>query len=121
MQTPHNPTSALLSSRYQDEQIKTSAPPPPGSVWCMKISPSLKNHVMTQHRHSRTAEKIEDARGEGRTAFIGYLSAGLPRIDESIEEAVDLWNNGANVIEIRLPNSDPFMDGEVIQRASSQA
>src|SRR5699024_4250506 len=60
MQTPHKPTSALLSSRYQDEAIKTSALPPPGSVWCQKISLSLENNVMTQHIHSRTAEKIEE-------------------------------------------------------------
>ena len=76
---------------------------------------------MTQHIHSRTAEKIEEARADGRTAFIGYLPAGYPSIDASIEAAVALGNNGADVIEIGLPYSDPVMDGEVIQKATNQA
>src|SRR5699024_2638176 len=95
--------------------------PPPGSVWCQKISLSLENNVMTQHIHSRTAEKIEEARADGRTAFIGYLPAGYPSIDASIEPAVALGNNGANVIDIALPYSDPVSDGEASQTATSQS
>src|SRR5699024_12164047 len=76
---------------------------------------------MTEQIRSRSAEKIEQARAEGRTAFIGYLPAGYPSIDESIEAAVQLCNNGADIIEIGLPYSDPVMDGEVIQKATSQA
>src|SRR5699024_3600067 len=53
--------------------------------------------------------------------LIGYLPAGYPSIDASIEAAVALGNNGADVIEIGLPYSDPVMDGEVIQKATSQA
>lgn len=76
---------------------------------------------MTEQIRSLTAEKIEQAREEGRTAFIGYLPAGYPSIEESIEAAVQLGNNGADIIEIGLPYSDPVMDGEVIQHATSQA
>lgn len=76
---------------------------------------------MTDNIRSLTAEKIEQARTEGRTAFIGYLPAGYPTIHDSIEAAVELGNNGADIIEIGLPYSDPVMDGEVIQKATSQA
>jgi len=76
---------------------------------------------MSEQIHSRTAEKIEQARAEGRTAFIGYLPAGYPSIEESIEAAVQLGNNGADIIEIGLPYSDPVMDGEVIQKATTEA
>lgn len=76
---------------------------------------------MTDTIRSLTAEKIEQARAEGRTAFIGYLPAGYPTIEDSIEAAVELGNNGADIIEIGLPYSDPVMDGEVIQQATAEA
>lgn len=76
---------------------------------------------MSETIRSLTAQKIEQARAEGRTAFIGYLPAGFPTIEESIEAAVELGNNGADIIEIGLPYSDPVMDGEVIQKATAQA
>ena len=76
---------------------------------------------MTEQIRSLTSDKIEQARSEGRTAFIGYLPAGYPSIEDSIEAAVELGNNGADIIEIGLPYSDPVMDGEVIQQATSQA
>lgn len=76
---------------------------------------------MTDNIRSLTATKIEQARDEGRTAFIGYLPAGYPTIEDSIEAAVELGNNGADIIEIGLPYSDPVMDGEVIQQATAQA
>ena len=76
---------------------------------------------MSEQIRSLTAQKIEQARAEGRTAFIGYLPAGYPSVEESIEAAVQLGNNGADIIEIGLPYSDPVMDGEVIQQATGQA
>lgn len=69
---------------------------------------------------SLTTEAIERARSEGRTALIGYLPAGYPSVEESIEAAVELGRNGADVIEIGIPYSDPVMDGPVIQAATSQ-
>lgn len=69
---------------------------------------------------SRTAEAIEAARAAGRTALIGYLPAGYPTVEDSIEAAVALGTHGADVIEIGIPYSDPVMDGPVIQDATSQ-
>jgi tryptophan synthase alpha chain len=69
---------------------------------------------------SRTSEAIEAARAAGRTALIGYLPAGYPTVEDSIEAAVALGANGADVIEIGIPYSDPVMDGPVIQAATSQ-
>ena len=69
---------------------------------------------------SLTTEAIERARSEGRTALIGYLPAGYPSVEESIEAAVELGRNGADVIEIGIPYSDPVMDGPVIQAATTQ-
>lgn len=69
---------------------------------------------------SLTTEAIERARAAGRTALIGYLPAGYPTVEDSIEAAVELGRNGADVIEIGIPYSDPVMDGPVIQAATSQ-
>lgn len=70
---------------------------------------------------SRLSARIAECRAEGRPALIGYLPAGFPTLDDSIEAAVALGNNGADVIEIGIPYSDPVMDGEVIQNATTTA
>ncbi|WP_431859415.1 tryptophan synthase subunit alpha [Micrococcus terreus] len=69
---------------------------------------------------SLTTEAIERARAAGRTALIGYLPAGYPTVEDSIEAVVELGRNGVDVIEIGIPYSDPVMDGPVIQAATSQ-
>lgn len=68
----------------------------------------------------RSAEKIEQARAQGRTAFIGYLPAGYPDKETSIAAAIALAEGGADVIEIGIPYSDPVMDGPVIQQATTE-
>jgi tryptophan synthase alpha chain len=60
-------------------------------------------------------------RDSGTGALIGYLPAGFPTIDESIDAAVAIAENGVDVIELGLPYSDPVMDGPVIQQATQKA
>lgn len=71
--------------------------------------------------HSKAGSALDAARAAGRTALVGYLPAGYPTIDESVEAAVQLGRNGADVIEIGLPYTDPVMDGPVIQDATTVA
>lgn len=80
-----------------------------------------QQHGATAEKPSTAGDAIERARAAGRTALIGYLPAGYPSIDESVEAAVQLGENGVDVIEIGLPYSDPVMDGPVIQAATSHA
>ncbi|MDQ1206951.1 tryptophan synthase subunit alpha [Microbacterium sp. SORGH_AS_0862] len=70
---------------------------------------------------SRVAAAIEAAHAEGRGAFVGYLPLGFPDIATSIEAAVMLAENGADIIELGPPYSDPVMDGLVIQEATQAA
>lgn len=70
---------------------------------------------------SRVTAAIQAAHDAGRGAFIGYLPAGFPDIDTSIQAALTLARNGADVIELGPPYSDPVMDGTVIQQATQQA
>ena len=58
---------------------------------------------------------------EAAGALIGYLPVGFPTLDESVEAAVALVENGVDVLELGLPYSDPVMDGTVIQAATQQA
>ncbi|WP_261163988.1 tryptophan synthase subunit alpha [Microbacterium sp. Marseille-Q6965] len=64
---------------------------------------------------------IDAAKADGRAAFIGYLPAGFPDFDTSLEAAVALAENGADVIELGPPYSDPVMDGPIIQEATNAA
>ncbi|HKU10608.1 tryptophan synthase subunit alpha [Sinomonas sp.] len=70
---------------------------------------------------SKAAAAIDRAKAEGRAALVGYLPAGYPSVGESIEAAIQLARNGADIIEIGIPYSDPVMDGSVIQAATTEA
>ncbi len=70
---------------------------------------------------SAVAEAYAHARAEGRAALVGYLPAGFPSIEGSIELMRRMAEAGCDVIEVGLPYSDPVMDGPVIQAAAQQA
>ncbi|WP_269928222.1 tryptophan synthase subunit alpha [Kocuria massiliensis] len=70
---------------------------------------------------SRLAARLEKCREESRPALIGYLPVGYPTVDASIEAGIQLGNNGADIIELGIPYSDPVMDGPVIQEATAEA
>src|SRR3954451_11215570 len=67
---------------------------------------------------TRTA--FAGARAEGRAALVGYLPAGFPDVDGSIEALRTMVEAGCDVIEVGLPYSDPVMDGPTIQAAAQQ-
>ncbi|PID53307.1 MAG: tryptophan synthase subunit alpha [Micrococcales bacterium] len=69
----------------------------------------------------RTDAAIDRCRNRGKAAFIGYLPAGFPDKQASIDAAKALVDAGAHVVEIGLPYSDPSMDGPVIQAATAHA
>jgi tryptophan synthase alpha chain len=50
-----------------------------------------------------------------------YCTAGYPQLHSTIEVLQALQNNGADIIELGMPYSDPLADGEVIQQSSSIA
>ena len=50
-----------------------------------------------------------------------YCTAGYPALDSTMKVMVSLQKNGADIIELGMPYSDPLADGEVIQVSSMQA
>ena len=76
---------------------------------------------LTRNPDSKLVARIARCKAEGRPALVGYLPAGYPTVAESVEAAVALGQNGADIIEIGIPYSDPVMDGTVIQDATTLA
>lgn len=56
-----------------------------------------------------------------KKAFIPFIAAGDPDINTTKELIKTLAKNGATIIEIGFPYSDPIADGPVIQAAYSRA
>lgn len=70
---------------------------------------------------NRIQQCFEHARGEDRPAFVAYLTIGYPSFAKSEREIDRLIANGADVIELGVPFSDPFADGAVIRSAAYEA
>ena len=50
-----------------------------------------------------------------------YCTAGYPRLDSTLEVMKALQDNGADMIELGIPYSDPLADGPVIQASGTRA
>jgi tryptophan synthase alpha chain len=61
------------------------------------------------------------AREEGRAALVPYVTAGHPSPDATAPLLRMLAEEGADVIELGIPFSDPLADGPTIQRSSFEA
>ena len=64
---------------------------------------------------------FERCREEGRAALVPYVTAGHPSPGATAEVLRMLAEEGADVIELGVPFSDPLADGPTIQRASHEA
>ena len=70
---------------------------------------------------SRISDVFEKTRAEGRAALVAYIMAGDPDIDTSLDLLHALAENGADLIEIGAPFTDPMADGPTIQRAAQRS
>ena len=64
--------------------------------------------------------KIANAFKNGK-AFIGFLTAGDPSIEKTVEFILAMEEAGCDLIEIGIPFSDPMAEGVVIQDANVRA
>ena len=60
-------------------------------------------------------------RKEQRGGLIPFITAGDPNLDVTRGLIIELARNGASIIELGVPFSDPMADGPVIQRSSERA
>jgi tryptophan synthase len=66
-------------------------------------------------------EVFEEARKAGRKLFIPYVTAGYPRLEDTVPILLAMEAGGADVIEIGVPFTDPLADGATIQHANQIA
>lgn len=70
---------------------------------------------------SRISTCFEKLKSEGRKALIPYVTAGDPVPSVTVNLLHEMAANGADVIELGVPFSDPMADGPVIQLACERA
>ena len=70
---------------------------------------------------SRIAKRFADLAGQGRKALITYLVAGDPHSDITVPMMHRMVTEGADIIELGVPFSDPMSEGPVIQLAHERA
>lgn len=70
---------------------------------------------------SRIQATFKTLKQQGKTALIPYITAGDPHPKHTVDLMHTLVKNGADMIELGIPFSDPMADGPVIQRASERA
>jgi len=72
---------------------------------------------MSQHLKDTFAE----AKAEGRTLFMPYVTAGYPEQTDTVPLLLALEAGGADIIELGVPFTDPVADGATVQHANEVA
>jgi len=70
---------------------------------------------------SRITAAFTKAKSENRAALVSYLMAGDPDLEASYQAMCALRDNGADIIELGAPFTDPMADGPAIQKAALRA
>ncbi len=70
---------------------------------------------------SRINARFDKVRDENRAALVTYLMAGDPDLETSFAAMCALRDNGADVIELGAPFTDPMADGPAIQKAGQRS
>jgi len=70
---------------------------------------------------SRIDQIFSRLRAKGERALVAYFTAGDPSVEVTEKVVCAAVENGADLIELGFPFSDPLADGPVIQRASQRA
>lgn len=66
-------------------------------------------------------QRIETANKQGRMARIPFITFGFPDRNSFSKILRELDDNGADIIEIGVPFSDPVADGPIVENASRRA
>lgn len=70
---------------------------------------------------NRIKTRLTQLKSDHRTALIPYITAGDPEPDATLELMKLMVMEGADLIELGVPFSDPMADGPVIQKAVERA
>ncbi|MCU0598717.1 MAG: tryptophan synthase subunit alpha [Desulfobacterales bacterium] len=70
---------------------------------------------------NRIQTKFESLKRNNEKALVGFVTAGDPNVDVSLQIIYAMCENGIDILELGVPFSDPTADGPVIQRSSARA
>ncbi len=70
---------------------------------------------------SRIENKFAKAKADNRAVLVSYIMAGDPDLEASYQAICALRDNGADIIELGAPFTDPMADGAAIQKAGLRA
>lgn len=65
--------------------------------------------------------KLREAFTKNSKTVIGFMTAGDPTFEASVQNVLALAEGGADIIEIGIPFSDPIAEGAIIQQANIRA
>jgi len=69
----------------------------------------------------RIDARFKALNAEGRSAFVTYIQAGDPDYQTSLDILLAMPKNGADIIELGMPFTDPGADGPAIDKAAQRA
>lgn len=58
---------------------------------------------------------------ENRKALVTFITAGDPDMETTEKAVIEMFDNGADIIELGVPFSDPIAEGPTIQKSSLRA
>ncbi len=67
---------------------------------------------------NRIEKALSELKNKNEKALIPFVTAGDPDIETTEKLVLEMFENGADIIEIGVPFSDPVAEGKVIQAAS---
>ena len=70
---------------------------------------------------NRIDKKLQQLKAENKKALITYVTCGDGGYDTTESAVLKMAENGADIIELGVPFSDPIAEGPVIQAASDRA
>ena len=80
-----------------------------------------KMQITKNESLSKVDEIFCELKNKKKIALMPFIMAGDPNIEITSEILLKLQENGADLIELGIPYSDPLADGPVIQEAASRA
>lgn len=70
---------------------------------------------------NRIDEKLARLKEENKKALITFVTAGDPNIAQTERLVLEMFEAGADIVELGVPFSDPIAEGKIIQNASKRA
>lgn len=70
---------------------------------------------------NRIEQKFNELKSINKKALITFVTAGDPALSTTVELVAEMEKQGADIIELGIPYSDPIAEGPVIQQANARA